>query len=180
VKQKAREKGGKRAPLGFTFFLAKPINSTIGANEPDAIAFEGVEEIKKVEEVGEVLIELFTNQFAGSGVEHVNEIELEDGCQKGFSGINADTSKNLAHKRMDDDVSSTGNANGKLVGKEIGSETRGVDASNVTAKKPALTIAKSDRAKFLRMVRKVFVKCHEIVASESFAKVRWELVAEDN
>jgi hypothetical protein len=110
-----RKKGGKWATLRFTFFLAKAIPSTIGASETDAIAFEGVEEIKKVEEVREVLCEFFADHFAGSGVEHINEVKLEDGCQKRFRGINANTSINLAQKRMDDDVDPTRNANGKCV-----------------------------------------------------------------
>jgi hypothetical protein len=180
VEQKARKKGGKWATLRFTFFLAKPIPSTIRASEPDAIAVEGVKEIKKVEEVREMLVEFFADQFAGSGIEHIFEVKLEDGCQKGFRCINANTRKNLAHKRMDDDVGPTRNANGKLVGKEIGSETGGVDSSNVTTEKTTLAISKGDRAEFLGMVSKILVKRHEIVGSESCAKVGWELITEDN
>jgi hypothetical protein len=81
---------------------------------------------------------------------------------------------------MNDHICSTGDTDSKLMGKEMGSETGSIDAGDVTAKQAAFAITKSDGAKFVRVGGKIFVKGHEIVSRESFAKIRWELVCEND
>jgi hypothetical protein len=65
---------------------------------------------------------------------------------------------------MNDNIGSTGDTDGKLVGKEMSGETISVDASDVTAKKAALAITECDWAKFWRVGVAVFVEGHEIVS----------------
>jgi hypothetical protein len=50
--------------LRFPFSLTKAITSAVGVSEIDPIAFEGVEKIKKIKEIWEVLIEFLADQFA--------------------------------------------------------------------------------------------------------------------
>jgi hypothetical protein len=80
---------------------------------------------------------------------------------------------------MNDNIGSTGDTDGKLMRKEMGGETRSIDAGDVTAKKAAFAVAECNWAKFSRVGVVLFVESHEIVSRESFAKVGWELVCKD-
>jgi hypothetical protein len=115
------------------------------------------------------------DSFTGGGIEYVTEIKFEDSHRKMWFGSgSAKAGVSLAHEGMNDNICSTGDTDGKLVGKEMCSETGSIDTGDVTAKKTAFAITKSDWAKFVGVGGKIFVKGHEIVSRESFAKVRRE------
>ena len=79
TKRKAGEEGGGRATLGKAFDLGEGIPRAIRVLKPDAVTGGWVEVIEDMKPLREVGAKFLASDVSGGLVEHVLEVELEDG-----------------------------------------------------------------------------------------------------
>jgi hypothetical protein len=117
--------------------------------------------------------------FARGGVEHVLEVEFEDGSLLGNGDGCADALGDFAHDGVDNEIHATGDPDAVLEWEEVLGKAGGVDPREVTSQLTSFTVTSSERAKFLGVVVVVFVECEEVIGDKGFAEFGREEVAED-
>jgi hypothetical protein len=117
--------------------------------------------------------------LARGRVEHVLEIEFEDGSLLGSGDGSADTLGDFAHDGVDNKIHATGDPYAVLEWEEVLGKAGGVDPREVTSQLTSFTVTGSERAKFLRVVVVVFVECEEVIGDKGLAEFGREEVAKD-
>ena len=145
----AGEEGEGRATLGKAFDLGEGVPRAVGVLKPNAIAGGWVEVVENMEPFWKVGVKFLAGDVARGLVEHVLEIELENGnTSLGRSSQGGKGVKNH-HKGVCDEISSTWNAEGKLIRDAMrGNGLRGC-AHHMTEKEVAEGGADTDRPEFV-------------------------------
>ena len=158
MKREASEEGGGGATLSKAFDLGERVPRAIRVLEPNMIARGWVEVIKDMKPLGEVGVEFLASDVLRGFIEHVLEVELEDGdtglgrCGQGGEGVKS------SHKGVCEKISATWDAEGKLVGNAVGGNGLSGSAHHHMAKeKAAEGGANTNGPEFIRIMEEVLV-----------------------